>query len=471
MSQNLLDDDSDILTILYNACDPKRAAAPEYYVNFSEARGEDAFVHQYCRELERTHSGYAISLFTGHQGCGKSSELQQLAHELQKSPCVLADRRYFPIVINAKEYMDTNNASLPEILLSLVAQLAADFKEKLHIELKDTFLEKRFAEIAKMLNADLHTDGIEMGLWGFKTKVPLKLADTTVRDSVRAKLTPQLTSLVGEINLVLTQARTRLAHYQPEDGTERYADLVLIFDNLEKIGRVGGREAGEDSYRAIFIEGSSQLSALQAHIIYTVPLSLVRSSGTPLKMEYGTEAFVLPSVKIEKRGGHDPAELGRECLKELLAKRVFPFPLNQAFHDDALDLLIHFSGGHTRQLMTYARSAILNADAAPLTRKNAFRAVSQQVRLFDSNIHNGQWELLAHLENSPLQKWDNSQTDQRTLLEGLAVLEYYNGGESEDNLEEDVFWYAVHPAVRELRSFKNAVAALKAADAPVEKAP
>ncbi|HQR31973.1 MAG TPA: hypothetical protein PLK30_04480, partial [Blastocatellia bacterium] len=50
------------------------------------------------------------------------------------------------------------------------------------------------------------------------------------------------------------------------------------------------------------------------------------------------------------------------------------------------------------------------------------------------------------------------------MLENLSIFEYLNGG-SENEFEEATPWYAVNPIVRELRTFKEAVARLRAQQA------
>ena len=81
----------------------------------------------------------------------------------------------------------------------------------------------------------------------------VRLADQSVRNRVRAALTPQTTSLIGEINTFLDKATTELRAYRAPDGQRAYDSLILILDNLEKIFQTPGEGSGEASQRALFI--------------------------------------------------------------------------------------------------------------------------------------------------------------------------------------------------------------------------
>jgi hypothetical protein len=72
---------SDALKHIYNACDPYMPATAEYYYNCAEARGGSALVQEFQRHLFLAND-YIYFLFSGHIGCGKSSELEQLKRSL-----------------------------------------------------------------------------------------------------------------------------------------------------------------------------------------------------------------------------------------------------------------------------------------------------------------------------------------------------------------------------------------------------
>jgi energy-coupling factor transporter ATP-binding protein EcfA2 len=93
---------SDALTLIYNACDPNKPATPQYYYDCAEARGAERLTQRFLGHLKRADD-YLCFLFSGHIGCGKSSELEHLRHTLKHATPF--QPRYFPILINASEYL------------------------------------------------------------------------------------------------------------------------------------------------------------------------------------------------------------------------------------------------------------------------------------------------------------------------------------------------------------------------------
>ena len=71
----------DDLKHIYNACEPYVPAPAEYYYDCAEARGSSALSQEFQNHL-RLAKDYLYFLFTGHIGCGKSSELKQLERAL-----------------------------------------------------------------------------------------------------------------------------------------------------------------------------------------------------------------------------------------------------------------------------------------------------------------------------------------------------------------------------------------------------
>lgn len=462
-----------ILVHLYNACHPLYPASPQQYLDLTAVRGGGTFLRDVVQEIgisrsNPRHDGrFVRKLFTGHSGCGKSTELVHLAAELKSDTPTFPHDRYFPVYIDMLEYVDHNDASLPEILLAVVSELAEHLERDEHIKLRNTYLEDRWQEIKNTLFAEVQLKKTDVTLGSFKTEVNLKLADATTREKVRAHLQPRMTRIIEEVNLVLAEARIALR--EPRHHRPAYVDLVLILDNMEKIERATGRQMGEDSYRALFIEGASQLTALNAQTLYTVPLSLVRAIGPELANAYRCTPFVLPNVKTEERErdafrNHVSWHPGRKRLRELLEQRVqcdpdHPYTLAQAFTDGAIEVLLDYCGGHLRQLMRFVQQACIRTQQAPIDEEATFQAVTQSVHEYNS-IRPSQWQLLAELEVAPFptsDNWDNNDPARRQLLEMLCVLEYMNRAPVTDRFNKAMPWYAVHPVIRELNAFKLAV--------------
>ncbi len=315
-----------ILKQLLNACHPLLPAEPDQYVDLTNVRGGDVFIQQICQDFDESTESIT-ALFTGHLGSGKSSELEHLAHELLRHGPNCYHKRYFPIVINVLDYLDVFDSSLLEILHAIVAEISAELHEKEGIGLKAGYFEKRWEEIRSLLFSDVEVKKIDIPLWKGKVEIGLKQADRKTRTEVRNHLEPQMPSLISEINTLLIDVRNRLAMHNPQDGGPKYDNIVLIVDNMERIRQVAGKSQGDESERALFVDGATQLNALRANIIYTIPLGLVRSIEPQLEALYGRKPFILPNVKTFTRENHLRFQPGRDkplkCFSSGLRGRIF----------------------------------------------------------------------------------------------------------------------------------------------------
>jgi hypothetical protein len=447
----------DILKQIYNACDPDKPATDEYYLDCSSARGSSALTQKFQSHLELTKLGdYLRFLFSGHLGCGKSSELEQLRHALIHPTS--SHSRYFPVLLNADDYLDRYDVAPADILLAIVSELADALRIEVGLELKDNYFTKRLGEVKQFFLSDVELNEGTLPLGNAKLKLQRLKRDPTARQKVRESLQSQMSTMLEEINTVFDEARIALRQITPKVNEQPYTDIVLILDNLEKIQRITGQKEGLESQRELFIERAPQLTGLQTHVIYTVPLRLVRSDGPQLQQPYGIAPFVLPMVKVIERGTQRPFQSGMDCLSALLKKRLSGLALDEAFTPEAMDFLLKYSGGHVRNLMMFIREACTYGEV-PIPLKAAHQAIAPTVRLYSTAIPDSHWEKLARLDNVPRQRIPNSDTDYLTMLENLSVLEYINGGS--DTLFADVQpWYAVNPIVRELQEFKQALSAL-----------
>ena len=453
----------DILSDFYNNCNPVKPALASQYVDSDAARGSRDLVKQFHNDLKNVRSDFLCFLFTGHLGCGKSSELRHLAETLSMPDPKLNTPAFFPVYLNAEDFIDTYDADPRDILLSVLAAAAREF-DKIGIKLQDNYLWRKLDDVKNVLFTDVGLS--ELGTEGklpFLSKVTAKFnvlkSDPTNRDLVRKAFGRDIAPLKEEIKLQFEKARGLLAKKKSENGI-LFKDFVLIIDNLEKIDRVSGKDVGYISHRQLFIESASQLLGLGAHVVYTVPLPLVINNGTELKTIYGTAPFILPMIKVEDRPPQRKRyKTGWETMKEIVDKRLpVHTARNQVIQAKALDFLIRYSGGHTRELIMFLRQAVTLVDKPPITLKAAQMAIADTVVLF-SAASAAHLQKLAELELSPDQSVIASDQDIKTMLQQLIILEYRNGSRER---EEDPFnpatpWYSVHPLIRELKPFKRAV--------------
>ena len=456
---------NEILKHLYNACNPIKPATPSQYVDSDEARGSRDLSRQFLNDLNNIEDDFLTFLFTGHLGCGKSSELHHLAEQLRNPDPLLNSPSYFPIILDAEEFIDSYDVTPTDVLLSILARVALELRE-IGIELQDSFLWRRLTAVKDLLLTEIDLPQeveaeVTFPLAKVTAKLPLLRSDPNNRKIVRDALGRDTSTLKSEVKHQFEKARGKLKDKKAQDG-KSYKDFVLILDGLEKIDRVGGEKDGYQSHRLFFLESASQLTDLGVHVIYTVPLPLVINDGPELASRYGSTPFVLPMIKIEER----PPERGRyekgwNTLHKLVQQRIgTDTPVDSVIDDDALEFLIQYSGGHTRQLLTFLRQAVTLSDQPPIDLRAAEQAIADTVSLL-SRMPERYWEKLAALEVSPVQRIDTADEDFRAMLQQLIVLEYRNSGDEEDPFNPSAPWYAVHPLVRELRPFKAVVEKLK----------
>jgi hypothetical protein len=466
----------DLLKIVYNACDPFLAATPHQWVNCNEGRGGDVLAHRFCSELRKANRSVRF-LLSGHFGSGKSSELIHLDALLQEKSHHLGGKRYFPVYLDADEYIDRNDADLIELLLAIVAEMGDLFRSKLNIHLDEPYLKQKLEEIKEYFGAEVEANELEVSLWAVKTKVKRLASDRAVRAEVRKKLNKQEGPIVDSLNIVFDKARLALK-------TKGYDDFVLILDNLEKIRRTKAMDDEEKSLYEFFIDNAALLRRFTAHIIYTVPLRLVTQKAGELKEQYGLAPFVMPMIKVVERDRVTRYEEGYVVMRKLLQRHITGYHMTQEDYDpqqkaitveevidgDALNLLIRYSGGSARELMRYIREATSETDTAPISRDAARAALRSTIDLYSRSIQQEHWEKLAELELTPDQQIANGDSDYRELLTQVAIMEYRNGAKimpssnDPDDLDaslHDEPWYGVHPIVRTLSRFKNAVQALR----------
>lgn len=436
----------ELLTSIYNAFEPNIPATPRYYEDCKEARGGSDLVKKIIKTLKSAKDKDIRYLFTGHLGCGKSSELLHLKDKIEK------ETTFFPVYIDFEEYLDVKDTTLEDIFLGMFTEIANSCREKFSITVKEESytLMKNIIGFFGSFSAKAEV-GLPFDL--AKVSVEKLRQNPNLRDQIRGaiKNDPQK-SLFSELNLFIQEIELRLLQ-----ETE-FTKLIIIADSLEKIKGFEKEDGELTSQEKLFLGKSEQLNGIATNIIYTVPLFLYRSNhGKQLIEFYGKSVFELPMVKVHKRGNFDePFETGRKELTAIIEKRLkyAGTTIEKVFEKDALDYLLTYCGGHIRSLVRFIQEASISADELPIDHKAARESVREEVRLFAASVKESYWEKLAKLELSPNQQIENGDEDYSKMLESLAILEYMNGDEVK--IDDDV-WYAVNPAIRLTLKFQEAV--------------
>ncbi|MFW6107538.1 MAG: hypothetical protein ACOC8A_02495 [bacterium] len=420
------------------ACDlgPLSGDKLHWYVDLSEARGEKpksrlASYFDLCPDGEFMHAA-----FTGHRGCGKSTELLRLKDQWEG--------RWLVVYFEVTELLDPNDIAFSDLFLTTSMKVAEAFHEAgmpLDPELLDNV--ERFAETViqettrqtdKQLEAGAQASG-QAGL-PFVAKLKARItsqlkASTQHKQTIRRIFERDVTRLITDTNLLLDNARHTL---RERDGTQQ-TDLLFILDNLDRLP-----PAAAD--RLIFQHGEL-LKQLRAHVVYTVPVSEYHSPKGIDRVF--PQHDILPMVSVF-RFDRDEAQLGWEearveAIAEALERRVDTGAVFQT--DELVGELARHSGGCLRHLMQLARSAFEAAHAreADKVAKDDVDDALRRMRFdFERMIPPEHYPLLQEVARS--KRVPNSDQG-REALYNLSVLEY-DGGRG---------WNYVHPLVRQIERF------------------
>lgn len=416
------------------------------YVDCTEVRGGQDAVSELFNRIDLSDI-VLTQLFTGHRGCGKSTELLRLKRLLEAS-------NYAVIYFEADDVIDIDDVEYSDILVAMARQIYEGFRA-LDVKLDQGLLDDIFTWFAEVVSEYQTVKAAEASLeaeFSVGTpKLPLlsKLmaritgqlrTGVESKKNVRQRLDPQISQLIDRINLLIRTGRTALRKAGKQG-------LVVIIDNLDKIPFRTLGDDGRNSHEAVYIEHGEQLRSLDCHLIYTVPIAMMYSPRASVLTSIFPDNLVLPMIKTHTRDGK-AWDAGLAVMRQILEQRI---TLRQAFDENTLDLLCMQSGGHPRQLMTLVRNAALNADRqrkqSPLIEQRAVeRALERLVSEYSRSIPEEHFPLLARVH---LDKQVPNDDAHRLMLHNLSVLEYLNGSPP---------WHDVNPAVVRLAKFQEALA-------------
>ncbi|HEY9598536.1 MAG TPA: ATP-binding protein, partial [Cyanophyceae cyanobacterium] len=137
----------------YRACNPSKPLVmgevedQQYYIDFSSVRG-----NRIIESLKRTIALISTDeptcqLFTGHIGCGKSTELLRLKSELEQ-------QEFHVVYFESSEDLDLADVDVTDILLSIAGRVSESL-EAINIKLSPGYFTRLFKEIADFLQTPI----------------------------------------------------------------------------------------------------------------------------------------------------------------------------------------------------------------------------------------------------------------------------------------------------------------------------
>jgi AAA ATPase domain len=429
----------------YRACDlsPLRGKEMErYYVDLSTVRNTKA-VAQVDKILEfQEPEEFTTILFTGHRGCGKSTELIRLEEKWKQE--------YFIIYLEADREIDIQDARYTDLYLVLFKQIEFELR-KLGIQFDRALIsnfEDWFKEITKENEQTVESSVSMSGTLEvsaspvpipFIAKLLVKLlaqikGSDKSKKTIRQVLEQDISRLQADLNFLLQDGLKKLRQKFPQ-----YKGFLVVFDNLDRVPPHVGEH--------LFFDYAPQLQTLNCNIIYTVPISVLYSEKKVTNFFDNTN--IVPMVNIYDLKLDIPALAYRDDVLKTVASLIeYRVNVDDIFESsDRLLDLIKASGGHIRQLMQMMRTAIISASSAGRSKIDAedVTVAIKQVQFdFERIIPDEHYPILVQVYlNKEISK---NQIGQMVMFNTSAL--EYNGNER---------WNYINPVVRHIKGFQKAL--------------
>ena len=364
-------------------------------------------------------------LFTGHIGCGKSTELLRIKNELQK-------KDYHVVFFDAAEYLDLSDIDTTEILLSIATNIIKSTKE-IGINYPVNTLQGLWEDFKYILTEEVS----EISIAGILSISRSTKDSSDLRKILRRRLEPKTSEVIRCINNDIIEYTRKELIKKGKIG------LVVIVDGLEYIdNRI--LDIGMNQQKYIYSQRGDKLNKLNCHIVYTMPLALRFSDEIEIISErFDGSPSNLQMIPVKSRNGSINTE-SLELLRQTLLARVFPYKSTAERHQlickvfdkiKTIDTLCVMSGGHIRGLLRMARSALVEKMVLPITRESVIKVIKDRHYAFSVTISEEENELLKNPNNI---KEIASEVEHQNLLRNLFIFEY---------LDANGYWYSINPVL------------------------
>jgi hypothetical protein len=426
----------------YRACDVKPLTGENmarYYVELSAVRHTEA-IEGVSTDVDIHEPGeFDTILFTGHPGCGKTTELKRI-----QSQC---ENAYRVIYREFDGEGDVNDAEYTDLYLLFIKKVADDLTElrlKFGTKLLDSF-EAWFKDVAEETEATIQSSlsieteasaGAEIPLISkLAAKIIAQIRGSNKQKKVtRETLGRNLSPLETDINLWLKNDFDKLKRQDPDRNQK---GVLVIVDNLDLLPRSVGNY--------LFFDDAPQLQKLDCTIIYTVPISVIYSYKNVSNLL--GNPHIVPMVNIyEVSRSECDLNYNQQRLDGVgsLSDRRVDVSAIFADRQQLLDLVIA-SGCHVRQLMQVSRSACrtgITRKHSKILAENVTYALKQQQ--FDLEKSTPEAEYYTKLPEVGIEKQITKDKRGQNLLFNLSVVE--DNGNSR--------WNYVNPLVKQSYAFQ-----------------
>lgn len=442
----------------FKATDPSRtlfiqnSLDRKFYIDFSSVRGGDIIQTLKKRITFFQPDEPTCTLFTGHIGCGKSTELIRLEAELESLG-------FHVVYFESTDDLEITDVGIADVLLAIARRISQSL-DKIILEDTNKFnallqgaLQLLNAEVtgvkAKVpvvgdvgFSAEKEKLSLSVGIGEITTKIK---SDPKLREKINQYLAPQKIQLLDAINQELLQPAINKLKQQGKQG------LVVIVDNLDRIDN-SPKPWGRPQQEYLFVDQGEYLTKLDCHLVYTMPMSLKFSNdyGT-LTQRFHEDPKVLPMVSVVYPDGSIHQE-GMGLMQQMVLARAFPDlepaarleKIPEIFDSvSTLERLCIMSGGHVRDLLRLLNSWVMEEMSLPLTRKTLEQVIRSRRNEMMLPISQSEWQLLRDVKRNKRVSDDDGY---QKLIRSRFVFEYRDSGES---------WFDVNPILAEARELNE----------------
>ena len=459
----------------YQATNPSQvlqADSPEddkYYIDFSEVRGGRIIEELRDNITFFNPDSPTCELFTGHIGCGKSTELLRLKAALEKA-------EFHVVYFESSQDLEMGNVDIGDIMLAIASRVTESIESLEKISLPqprgfqriingalkvlqteiDLSAEAALPGVGKISASSAGEFSMKAGLPGIGEvkasndegvslvlgigKITAKAKNSLeLRKKLKDYLEPQTGSILEIINTELIEPSVEKLKQYGKKG------LVVIVDNLDRVENII-KAWGRPQPEYLFVDRGEQLRQLKCHLIYTMPLSLMFSNDyNRLTSRMGVQPKVLPMVPVRLRNGNE-CVLGMKNMRQMVLARAFPDLdpeqrlglISEVFDTpETLERLCQISGGHVRELLQLLRSLIMKERKLPLSRAFLERVIQEKSNKMQLGVDDQEWELLRKVQKTQQVKGDQ---EYQILIGTRLVYEYH---------DSQGYWFQVNPILAE----------------------
>ena len=430
----------------YQATNPGKALFTDnqeieekYYIDFSSVRGGKIIEDLKDNIAMWSPDEPTCQLFTGHIGCGKSTELWLLKQQLEAEG-------FHVVYFESDKDLEMGDLDVSDILLTIARQVSESLntREKLNLDEPRRF--KSIIEGAiKLLQTEIEiSPEVELSFGIAKITAQAK-ASPQLRSKLRDYLGPRSNGIIETINQELLEPAHKKLKQRGKNG------LVVIVDNLDKVDS-SPKPWGRPQPEYLFVDRGEQLASLHCHVIYTLPLALRFSNDfNTLTQRFKSDPQVLPMVSIQLRDGKEFGE-GMAKLRQLVLARAFPHleeqqrleKITEIFDStETLDYLCKMSGGHVRNILRILNDAIKKQKGLPISSENLNKVIQNFRNERTLAVEDEEWELLRQVAQTQKVKGDDGY---QRLIRSMFVYEYR---------DDEGSWFDINPILKDSVELKK----------------